>query len=183
MLTKHADLAKDKNLIYEESIVATRHTPDSNRDPITGTPGAHPVATGVGTAVGGAAAGAAGGAVGGPIGAAVGAVVGGIVGGAAGAALGEEVDPVAEDRYWRETYPTRPYYAEDVSYDEVLPAYRYGWESRERFHDQSFDDAENTLQAGWEETEHDARLGWEMARDAVRDAWDHAGAKPRRVPR
>ena len=29
---------------------------DSNRDPITGTPGAHPVATGVGTALGGAAA-------------------------------------------------------------------------------------------------------------------------------
>src|SRR4029077_18614744 len=38
---------------------------DSNPDPITGEPGAHPVGTGVGAALAGAAAGAAGGLVGG----------------------------------------------------------------------------------------------------------------------
>src|SRR3954447_11610765 len=57
---------------------------DSNRDPITGEPGAHPVGAGVGAAVGGAATGAAAGAVAGPVGAVVGAVAGGVVGGLAG---------------------------------------------------------------------------------------------------
>ena len=33
-------------------------TPDANRDPITGTPGSHPVGTGIGAAAGGIAAGA-----------------------------------------------------------------------------------------------------------------------------
>ncbi len=40
---------------------------DENRDPITGTPGSHPVATGVGTAIGGAAAGMAAGAAAWPV--------------------------------------------------------------------------------------------------------------------
>src|SRR4051794_32509382 len=53
---------------------------DSNQDPITGEPGAHPVGVGVGTAAGGAAAGALGGAAAGPVGAVVGAVAGGLAG-------------------------------------------------------------------------------------------------------
>ena len=76
---------------------------DANRDPITGTPGAHPVGTGVGAA-GGAAAGAAIGAIGGPIGAAVGLVAGAVAGGLAGKGVAETIDPTVEDAYWRKNY-------------------------------------------------------------------------------
>ena len=57
-----------------------RPTPplDSNPDPITGEPGAHPVGTGLGAA-GGAIAGAAIGTIGGPVGMAAGAVIGAVI--------------------------------------------------------------------------------------------------------
>ena len=64
-----------------------------NRDPITGTPGAHPVGTGVGAAAGGIAAGAAAGSVAGPVGTVVGAAVGAVAGGLAGKGVAEKVDP------------------------------------------------------------------------------------------
>ncbi len=153
---------------------------EANRDPITGTPGSHPVATGVGTALGGAAAGVAAGAAGGPVGAAAGAVVGGVLGGVAGTVVGEQIDPTVEADYWREAYATRPYYSDELTYEEMEPAYRYGWEARARYADEDFDSVESTLAEGWEETKHDARLGWDLARDATRDAWNHATPrKPR----
>jgi len=156
---------------------------DANRDPITGTPGAHPVATGIGAALGGAGAGAVAGALGGPVGAVVGAVVGGVAGGLAGTAVGEEVDPTAEEMYWKINYSSRPYYSDDMEYEDISPAYRYGWESRSKYAGKNYQDVESNLKAGWEETEHDVSLGWEKASQAVRDAWDHAPASPRRVAR
>ena len=65
---------------------------DSNLDPITGEPGAHPVGTGLGAA-GGALAGAAIGAVGGPVGMTAGALVGAVAGGLVGKEVAEKVDP------------------------------------------------------------------------------------------
>src|SRR6186997_1972627 len=77
-------------------------TPDSNPDPITGAPGAHPVGVAAGGA-GGAAAGAAiGGAIGGPVGAVVGGALGAIGGGLAGKGAAEAVNPTAENEYWQE---------------------------------------------------------------------------------
>ncbi len=75
--------------------VEKQEVTDMNRDPITGSPGAHPVGTGVGAASG-AVAGAAIGLVGGPIGSAVGGVVGAVVGGLAGKGVGEVVNPTGE---------------------------------------------------------------------------------------
>src|SRR5450830_618103 len=49
---------------------------DLNRDPITGTPGAHPLGTAAGAASGAVAGAAVGTAVGGPVGAVIGAAVG-----------------------------------------------------------------------------------------------------------
>jgi phage tail tape-measure protein len=144
---------------------------DANRDPITGEPGAHPVGVGVGTAAGGAAAGALAGAVGGPIGAAAGAIVGGVAGALAGKATAESIDPTREDAYWRENYPKQSYYADDVDYETVAPAYRYGWESQSRYADQAFDDVESDLRKEWEVTEHNRSLKWDQARPASRDAW------------
>jgi phage tail tape-measure protein len=70
----------------------------ANRDPITGTPGAHPVGTGVGAFAGGAAAGAAVGTVAGPVGTAIGAAVGAVAGGLAGQGVAEEIDPTIDPK-------------------------------------------------------------------------------------
>jgi phage tail tape-measure protein len=77
---------------FANSVDEKSKTKDANRDPLSGTPGAHPVGTGIGAA-GGAGAGAAIGAMAGPIGAGVGAAIGGIVGGLAGKGGGEAVNP------------------------------------------------------------------------------------------
>lgn len=145
---------------------------DANPDPITGEPGAHPVGTGLGAAAGGAAVmGAAAGLGAGPIGAAIGAAVGAVAGGLAGSGVAEAVEPTTEDAYWRENYRHRAYYDENVPYEHIAPAYRYGWESRTRYTDRGFDEAEDELKRGWNETTHAARLAWDRARHATRDAW------------
>ncbi|MEK6262941.1 MAG: hypothetical protein AABP62_30445 [Planctomycetota bacterium] len=156
---------------------------DLNKDPLTGEPGAHPVGVGIGAALGGAVAGAAAGAVGGPVGAAVGAVVGGVAGGYAGKSAGEAIDPTVEDAYWRENYPTRPYYAAETTYDTYAPAYRYGWESAVRYDEQydeaDFDTVEPKLQEDWEKSVQAHGLEWERAKHATRDAWGRAGSRRR----
>lgn len=149
-----------------------RRDADENRDPITGAPGAHPVGAGLGAAAAGAAAGAAGGAIAGPAGAVVGAVVGGVAGGLGGKAVAEAIDPTVEDSYWRGEYANRPYYDRAAGYDTYAPAYRYGWESRERYAGRTFDEAEVDLRRDWERSGHSAGLGWEKAKHAARDAWD-----------
>jgi type IV secretory pathway TrbL component len=161
---------------------------DANRDPITGTPGSHPVGTGVGAAAGGMAAGVAGAALAGaatgaaatgpaaPLGAAVGAVIGAVAGGLAGKSVAESIDPTAEDAYWRENYKTRQYAstsdASNYDYDrDYAPAYRHGYTAAAQHRGKKFDDVESTLQQKWNETKGDSRLGWEKARHATRDAW------------
>jgi hypothetical protein len=148
---------------------------DSNPDPITGQPGAHPVGTGVGAALAGAAAGAAGGVVGGPVGAAVGAVIGGVAGGLAGKGVAESIDPTVEDNYWRANYAHRPYYDGSKSYDEYQPAYKYGWEARAKNAHRSFDEAEAALKRNWDSAKERSTLSWEKAKPATRDAWDRIG--------
>ncbi len=150
----------------------TKVEKDLNKDPISGELGAHPVGTGVGAAMAGAAAGAAGGAIGGPIGAAVGAVVGGIAGGLGGKAVAEQLDPTVESTYWESEYENRPYYDDTVAYDTYEPAYRYGWEGRNRYQDRTFEAAEADLRRDWEKSEHNTSLSWNKAKHATRDAWN-----------
>lgn len=144
---------------------------DRNPDPITGAPGSHPVGTGVGAALGGAAAGAAAGTAVGPVGTVVGAAVGAVAGGYAGKAAAEYIDPTVEDAYWRENYSSRPYYESNVDYEHYAPAYRYGWESRQRYPDRRYEDVEPELERGWSNARGGSSLGWEKARHATRDAW------------
>jgi len=153
--------------------MATKKTQsrDANPDPITGEPGSHPVGTGVGAAITGAAAGAAGGAVGGPVGAVVGAAVGAVAGGYAGKAVEEQIDPTAEDAYWRENYRNRPYVQQGTGYDAYRPAYQYGWESRHQYRGRRFDEVEPELQKGWA-GRNQQNLTWDKAKLATRDAWD-----------
>src|SRR4051812_10839400 len=79
----------------------------SNKDPITGKPGAHPAGV-AGGAAAGAAAGAAVGSMGGPVGTVVGGAVGAVAGGLAGKGIAESVNPTAEDAYWRSNYEKAP---------------------------------------------------------------------------
>ena len=154
-------------------------TPERNPDPITEAPGSHPVGTGVGAAAGGAAtmgaavaAGAAMGTAVGPVGTAIGAAVGAVAGGLVGKGVAEQVNPTVEETYWRENFASRPYVTEGAAHEDFAPAYRYGWESRARYPDKTFDDVELDLKRDWEREKGESRLTWVDAKPAVRDAWD-----------
>ncbi len=151
----------------------TNGRPDANRDPITGAPGSHPVGVGVGAATGGAAAGAAAGAVAGPAGAVAGAIVGGIVGGLAGKGVAENVNPTAEDAYWRDAHRSEPYYDAAYGYEDYRPAYRTGYEGAARYAaTSSFADAESRLREDYTRNRGTSALEWNTARQATYSAWN-----------
>ena len=80
----------------------------------------------------------------------------------------------AEDDYWRTNYETRPYIGSNRKYDDWQPAYRYGYESSQRYPGRRWEDVEPNLRSGWETYEYrrDNRSTWEQVKDAVRDAWN-----------
>lgn len=144
---------------------------DANRDPITGTPGAHPVGTGLGAAAGGMAAGAAAGSVAGPAGMVAGAAVGAVVGGLAGKGIAEKIDPTIEEAYWRENYTSRPYVTGGATYDDYGPAYRYGIDGYTKYPGRKFDEIEADLSRDWQRAKGKSALTWEHAKHAARDSF------------
>lgn len=157
----------------------TDETPDSNRDPITGEPGAHPLGV-AGGGAGGAAAGAAiGAAVGGPVGALIGGAMGAVAGGTAGKGVAEMVNPTEEESYWRNEYRTRPYYKTGHDYDYYQPAYRYGWESatKPNYMGRRFEDVEPDLAREWTDYRGTHRGEWQDVRDAARDSYSRIHSK------
>jgi hypothetical protein len=152
--------------------------PDANRDPITGTPGAHPVGVGLGAVAGGAATGAAVGSVAGPVGTAIGAAAGAIAGGLAGKGIAEAINPTAEEGYWRDNYATRPYYERGRAYDDYLPAYRTGWEGRAQYGERTFEEVESDLAAQYDKAREPTSVDWATGRHAARDAWDRVDTLP-----
>jgi hypothetical protein len=84
----------------------------------------------------------------------------------------EQIDPTVEHGYWRQHFATRPYTRSRTCYEEYATAYQYGWESRARHQDKSFDQAESILQRDWHKIKGTCMLGWEDAREAIRDAWN-----------
>ncbi len=152
----------------------------ANRDPISGEPGSHPVATGVGAAGAGVIGTVAGVLLGGPVGGMLGAVAGSVVGGYAGKAVGENADPTEEDEYWRSNHPIEDY--DGRSYDEYAPAYRAGFDGYARYGSsgRTFDEAEAEIQRDYEEQPGD-HLAWDKARGASQSAWERA-ANARHVP-
>lgn len=147
---------------------------DSNTDPLSGAPGAHPIGTAAGAAGGAAAGAAAGGMLGGPVGLAVGGVVGAVAGGLAGSSVAEMIDPTGEDEYWRDNYSSRPYVQGGDKYENHRPAYRYGWESRARNVGKEWSDVEDELSSGWDKARGESKMAWSDAKRAARDAWTHA---------
>jgi hypothetical protein len=91
-----------------------------------------------------------------------------------GATVTEMVDPVAEETYWRESYPARPYYNENISIDTFIVAYRYGWESRVLYDDMTYRDVEAHLRREWNRSDkgYGRSLSWDKAKHAIRDAWE-----------
>lgn len=153
------------------------YTTHDNLDPITGTPGAHPIGTGLGAALGGAAAGALTGTAAGPLGTLVGASLGAIVGGLAGKSVAESVDPTREDTYWRANHATRDYIEPGVGYDDYGPAYRYGVIAFARYPGSRFEEIEDHLSRDWSTERGQSNLDWARARDATRDAWHRLGGQ------
>jgi uncharacterized protein YcfJ len=155
---------------------------DTNPDPLTGQPGAHPVGTGVGAAVAGTV-GTAIGALGGPVGGAIGAVVGSAIGGLLGKSTAEAFDPTVEEAYWRDTYASRPYAKSDLVYDDYVSAYRTGYEGYDRYYSEGrqYDEVEPELQRGYEENYKDSKVHWDDAKHAVKDAWHRAEDRMRQA--
>ena len=145
---------------------------DANRDPITGTPGAHPLGVGMGALAGGAATGAAVGTVAGPVGTVVGAAVGAIVGGLAGKGVAEKIDPTMEDAYWQKNYNKEPYYQTGRGYEDYENAYRTGYEGRARHQQRTFEEAESDLQTDYDKRRNGQGLTWEQSKVPARAAWD-----------
>lgn len=145
---------------------------DLNRDPITGTPGAHPLGTGAGAASGGAAGAAVGMAMGGPVGSVIGAAVGAVAGGLAGKGAAEAVNPTAEELFWRETYVRQPYYVAGRTFEYYAPGFRAGWEGRVRHDGRTFEGAEPALKASYNMSKSELDPDWQEIRPAARAAWD-----------
>lgn len=144
----------------------------TNRDPLSGAPGAHPVGTGIGAALGGAAAGAAAGTVVGPVGTIVGAAMGAVVGGLAGKGVAEAVDPTVERAYWSDNFKERDYVEQGSSFDDYGPAYGFGVKARGQYPGRDFDDVESAMSSDWEASRGASSLSWERAKHAARDAWN-----------
>ena len=143
-----------------------------NPDPITDTPGSHPIETGVGAALGGAASGAAVGMVAGPIGAAVGAAVGAIAGGYAGKGVGELIDPTTEDNWLRESFGSKDYVGKDEQYEHYEPAYKYAGTAESHYVGKPYADVDSHLQSDWDASEHGKTMPYTKARPAIRDAYE-----------
>ena len=127
------------------------------------------VGVGGGVVAGVAAGAAVGTLVGGPVGAVVGGTAGAIVGALGGYAAVEATDP--EHAYWSENYRTQPDYVADYTYDDYAPAYRLGYQGRQRYEGRGWDDAQTELERDWQELKGDSRLTWEQAKSAGRAAW------------
>lgn len=153
---------------------------DSNPDPITGEPGAHPIGVGAGAASGGAA-GAAAGAVAGPAGVVVGAVVGAVAGGLVGKSVAESLDPTNEEGYWQANHATG-LFGHHGSYERYSSAYRAGYEGFHRHGaEKNYSDVEEDLKTSYEQSKDDVSLPWERARHAARAAYERAQVAVRKA--
>lgn len=145
-----------------------------NPDPITDSPGSHPIETGIGAILGGAASGLAVGALASgpaaPIGAVIGAIAGGAVaGGLAGKGVGELIDPTTEDNWIRDLMAKKPTQPKGWE-EEAREAYRFGWRSESRVAGRTFAQSENQLEGEWR-TQYPTR-SWEDNRSHVRDGFE-----------
>ena len=131
---------------------------------------ANSVVMGGGMMAGAAAGAAVGTAIAGPVGTFVGATVGAVAGALGGYAAVSAGDPNYD--YWRDNYVGQPDYVQGYSYeDDYAPAYRLGYQGRDRYAGRRWEDVEGDLQRDWETVKGKSRLTWEQARASGRAAW------------
>jgi hypothetical protein len=75
-----------------------------------------------------------------------------------------------DDRYWREHF-SRSSWAQNASYEDYAPAFRFGREARARYGGRAFEDAERDLERDWERSSAGSPMNWARVRDAVHAAW------------
>jgi hypothetical protein len=150
----------------------TANEQELNRDPLSGTPGAHPLGTTAGATSGAVAGAVAGMAVAGPVGSLVGIAVGAVAGGLAGTSAAEAINPTAEEKFWRETYIREPYYVKGKPFEYYAPGFRAGWEGRVRHDGRTFEQAEAELKVNYDLTKSEFDPSWQDVRPAVRAAWN-----------
>jgi hypothetical protein len=135
----------------------------------------------IGAAAGAVAAGAMQGAALGTVAGAPGMVAGVALGATLGAMVGKDiatnVNPDAEEAYWKNNHMHRNYYDSTITYDSYAPAYRYGIEAYSTYVGRDFDEIEAQLEKQWnKETGNEergaSRLSWDTARLATRDAYE-----------
>jgi uncharacterized protein (TIGR02271 family) len=150
-----------------------------NPDPVTDTPGSHPIETGIGAAIGGAASGLAVGTLtGGPVGAVIGAIAGGAAaGGLAGKGVGELIDPTTEDNWLRDYFHESKTGGKAEDADRYRSAYRYGIgygnKSSAGSGFRQYSEVEPELRSEWERSHAKSTgLSWDQASGAVRHAYD-----------
>jgi hypothetical protein len=151
-----------------------------NQDPITHTPGAHPIGVGIGATVGGVAAGAAiaagaasGTLIAGPLGAVVGAAVGAVAGALVGKGVAEHYEPTIVENHWRKRFSDESYYQDGMQYEDYAPAYQLAAARRAEFEDRHFDDMRDQLAAEYPKVRGTSRLDWDQAEPAARASWYH----------
>ena len=100
-----------------------------------------------------------------------GAAVGAVIGGLAGKGVGEAVNPTAEDAHWRTAHSNESYARSELGYEEYAPAYKLGYESRDKYPGQTFDQAQGQLENQWDQTRGTSSLEWNDAKHATKAAW------------
>ncbi|ESQ77951.1 hypothetical protein [Asticcacaulis sp. YBE204] len=75
------------------------------------------------------------------------------------------------DAFWRQDFTNRPY-GVGQSYEQLEPAYRFGYDLFGRRDGTAFNDIDDAeLRAEWDAYPRRGELDWDRARDAVRDAY------------
>lgn len=78
-----------------------------------------------------------------------------------------------ENTYWRNNYPSRPYYDSSQDYSIYEPAYRYGVDLYNRHPNMVYEDLnQSNLSSEWDKIKKKSTLTWNEAQEAVRDAYN-----------
>lgn len=78
----------------------------------------------------------------------------------------------AQNNYWRNAYPSTPYYNTSIHYSSYEPAYRYGVSLYKKNRNLPYDQLEpSQLDSGWNSARGKSNLHWSEAQQATRDAY------------
>lgn len=81
-----------------------------------------------------------------------------------------------EEAYWCDNCQRRPYFESSLGYEFYRPAYRFGYESADRYWAGRWDDVETDLRDEWDRYEYRGDSTWTQIKHAVRDAWERVTA-------